>query len=49
MKRFFLRLIVYPTAGIGVYHTFFDNDNGFGIFIFIIGILGILYDLFQKD
>ncbi len=48
MKQLLLRLIVYPTAGIGIYHAFFGNGSFYGFVILIIGLLGILCDMFYK-
>lgn len=40
--------IAYMTTGMGVYHTFFGNSMFLGLFFMMIGLVGILYDIFYK-
>ena len=48
MKRFIIATIAYLTTGVGVYHTFFGSSKIYGLFTLIIGLLGILSDIFYK-
>ena len=48
MRRFIIASIAYLTTGIGVYHTFFGGSKIYGLFILIMGLLGILSDIFYK-
>ena len=48
MRRLLYALIGYPTAGIGIYYTFFGNQNFYGIFILVLGLFGILSDICYK-
>ena len=40
--------IAYLTTGMGVYHTFFGSSTFFGLFFLMMGLVGILYDVFYK-
>jgi hypothetical protein len=48
MKRMIIAIIAYLTAGVGFYHTFFDGSIGYGSIMLIIGLMGILLDIFYK-
>jgi hypothetical protein len=46
MKRLMIAPIAYLTAGIGCYYTFFGGAGIYGMIIFSLGLLGVLYDVF---
>lgn len=48
MKRYIMAAIAYIITGIGVYHTFFGGANIYGLLILIIGLIGILSDIFNE-
>ena len=48
MRRFIIASIAYLTTGIGVYHTFFGGFELYGLLILMIGLLGILSDIFYR-
>jgi len=48
MRRFIIASIAYLTTGIGVYHTFFGDFELYGLLILMIGLLGILSDIFYR-
>ncbi|WP_176330249.1 hypothetical protein [Oceanobacillus rekensis] len=48
MKRFIIASIAYMTTGTGVYHIFFGDSVPYGLLILMIGLLGILSDVFYK-
>ncbi|WP_156967322.1 hypothetical protein [Ureibacillus sinduriensis] len=48
MKRGIVASIAYMTTGIGIYHTFFGTSAIFGMLFLIIGLVGILYDIFYE-
>lgn len=48
MKRNLMAAIAYCTAGMGFYHVFWGNANSYGFIILMIGLAGILYDIFYK-
>ena len=48
MRRLIFAFIAYFTAGIGVYHTFFGGSKVYGSIILLIGLMGILHDMFYK-
>jgi hypothetical protein len=48
LKRFTVAIIAYLTTGIGAYHTFFGGSKFYGLLILIMGLVGILYDLFYE-
>lgn len=47
MKRLIFASIAYMTTGIGIYHTFFGASI-FGMLFLVIGLAGILYDIFYN-
>jgi hypothetical protein len=48
MKRIIIALIAYATTGIGVYHTFFKGFDLYGMTILLLGLIGVLYDIFHR-
>jgi hypothetical protein len=48
IKRWIIAAIAYMTTGIGVYHTLFGSSTLFGLFFLMIGLVGILSDIFYK-
>ena len=40
--------LAYCTAGIGFYHVFWGNANVYGFIILLMGLAGVLYDVFSK-
>ncbi|MFJ7952016.1 hypothetical protein ACIQZG_10865 [Lysinibacillus sp. NPDC096418] len=48
MKRIFLAPLAYLMTGMGCYHTFFGNNNIYGIIILIVGLIGVWLDITDK-
>ena len=48
MKRHIIGAIGYVTTGIGIYHVFLGDANLYGFLILIIGLLGVLFDVFYN-
>ena len=48
MKRYLLATIAYLTTGIGFYHAIFGGSIVYGSLILVIGLIGILQDVFYK-
>jgi hypothetical protein len=40
--------MAYTTTGMGIYYTFFGGSLLYGMLILMIGLSGILYDVFYK-
>ncbi|GGA65573.1 hypothetical protein [Ornithinibacillus halotolerans] len=45
MKRFLMALVVYPTAGLGFYHTFLGEGSTAGLILLTVGLIGIYFEL----
>jgi hypothetical protein len=48
MKRFMIASIAYITAGIGFYYTVIGGAGIYGWIILTLGLLGVLFDIFNK-
>jgi hypothetical protein len=48
MNRFNIAFIAYSTTGIGIYQTFFGKSELYGLLILMVGLIGVLYDVFYK-
>ncbi len=48
MKKMTSAVIAYFTTGIGFYYTFFNDANFYSLTILTIGLLGVLFDFYNK-
>ncbi len=48
MRKNVISYVAYPTTGVGIYHTFFGNSKLLGSIILIVGLIGIIYDIFTN-